>query len=96
MGTIAEIPILKGDLRGKYPFIGRGLLAECKVGYGGKEMTIRKEWFDKIAREAEESYSLPVVLLKFENSRSGVKHIICMDFDVWDQIMQELESCRDS
>jgi len=85
--------MLKGDLRGRYSFLSRPLLGECKVGYGGKVMTIKKEWFDKIAQEASESYSLPVVLLKFEQSRSGTKHVICMDFEVWNQIMKELEEC---
>lgn len=95
LGTIANIPILKGDLRGKYSFFSRRLLAECKVGYGGKSMTIQKEWFDKAAGEAEESYALPVILLKFEQSRSGVKHVICMDIAVWDEIMNELEACNE-
>lgn len=93
-GTLADIPQLKGDIKGKYPFMSKPLLGECKVGYGGKVMTIKKEWFDKVAQEAAETYSLPVVLLKFEQSRSGVKYIICMDFEVWNQIMEELEDCR--
>jgi len=85
--------MLRGDLRGRYSFMGKPMLAECKVGYGGKSMTIQKAWFDKVAKEAEDLYALPAVLLKFENSRSGTKYIICLDFDVWNQIMQELKEC---
>ncbi len=53
-------------------------------------MTIQKEWFDGIREIAEKQYALPAVILKFEKSRTGVKHIICLDFDAWDEIMREM------
>ena len=89
-GTIMDIPILKPDLLGEYPHISRKLAGECKVGYGGKSMTIQKEWFDGIRDTAEELYGLPFVVLKFEKSWTGVKHIICMDFEAWNSLMMEM------
>lgn len=89
-GTRIEVPILKGDLAGKYYFLPRKFLGEAKAGYGGTQMTVKKEWFDKIAEEAGESYSLPVVVLKFMGARSGVKHVIAMDFEVWNEMLAEI------
>jgi len=89
-GTIMDIPILKPDIIGEYAHISRKLAGECKVGYGGKIMTIKKEWFDGIRDTAEELYGLPFVVLKFEKSREGVRHIICMDFEAWDSLMMEM------
>jgi hypothetical protein len=94
VGSIMGIPALKGDLYGIYEFFPKRFLAECKVGYGGQQMTVKKEWFDKVKKEAQETFSLPVVLLKFDYSRSGTRYIICMDFDVWNLIMEELEDCQ--
>lgn len=91
IGTIINLPMLKGDIRGKYDFLPFEFIGEAKVGYGGKSMTIQKEWFDKVKEEAEESYGLPVVVLKFERSRTGVKHVIAMDFETWNHIMEVIE-----
>ncbi len=92
LGTQLNLPLFKGDLLGVYNFLPNKILAEAKVGYGGSSMTIEKEWFDKIKAAAGESYSIPLVLLKFEKSRSGVKHIVAMDFETWDFLMKRLES----
>lgn len=93
IGTQIGIPILKGDIKGKYTFIPKSFLGEAKVGYGGsKQVTVKKEWFDKIAEEAKESYSLPVVVFKFLNARAGVKYVIAMDFEIWDELLEEMET----
>jgi hypothetical protein len=94
LGTILEIPSLQGDVTGKYSFFPIKFLAEAKVGYGGVQMKIEKEWFDKIKEQASHSYSLPVVLLKFEKARTGVRHVICMDFETWNKIMSEMEDLK--
>ena len=90
IGTQLGMPILKPDAIGEYKHLSRKLVGECKVGYGGKQMAIKKEWFDKIKEIAEENFALPVVILKFEKSWTGVKHIICVDFETWDELMQEI------
>jgi len=95
LGTILELPILKGDVVGDYEFLPFDFIAEAKVGYGGSLMQIQKVWFDKIKEQADENYSLPVVLLKFEKSKSGVRHVIAMDFETWDKIMSYIESMHE-
>ena len=90
LGTMLNMPILMPDINGKYAHMSSGIVGECKVGYGGKQMTVHKEWFDGIREIAGKNYALPAVLLKFEKSRTGVKHIICLDFEAWDELMTEM------
>jgi len=95
LGTILDMPFLKGDLIGDYDFLPIDFVAEAKVGYGGSMMQIQKDWFDKIKEEADENYALPVVILKFEKSRTGVRHVIALDFDSWDRLMEYIESMHE-
>jgi hypothetical protein len=95
LGTILDMPILKGDLVGDYEFLPTDFVAEAKVGYGGTQMQVHKEWFDKIKMEADQNYALPVVLLKFEKSKTGVRHVIAMDFETWDKLMEFVESMHE-
>jgi hypothetical protein len=90
IGTQLDIPILRPDAIGEYTHLSRKLVGEAKVGYGGKSMTIQKTWFDYIAEIAEENYALPVVLLKFEKSKTGVRHVMCLSFETWNELMQEM------
>lgn len=87
-GTVMNINSLTGDLLGNYSFFPFMIRAENKVGYGGKEMTVKKEWFDKIREEAGKNFNeIPCVLIKFDNSRSGVRYAILFDFDAWRGIL---------
>lgn len=95
LGTILDLPFLKGDLVGDYEFLPIDIVAEAKVGYGGTQMQVRKEWFDKIKMEANENYAIPVVLLKFEKARTGTRHVIAMDFETWDKLMNFVESMHE-
>lgn len=96
MGTQLEIPIFKADLIGAYDFFPRQLVAECKVGYGGaKSMSLKREWFEHIKKVGEEAYSLPLVILKFDNSRSDVRHVVAMTFETWNEIIMEYEQLVD-
>jgi hypothetical protein len=90
IGTVMNMPILKADIFGKYNHLSKRVVGECKVGYGGKQMTVHKDWFDHIQEVADESYSIPAVVLKFEKSRSGVRHIICLSFETWDELMRDM------
>ena len=92
VGTILELPSLKGDVRGDYYFLSTPILGEAKSGYGEKQITLKKEWFDKIRAEAEESYSLPAVIFRYNAARTGVRYVIAFDFEAWDALMQEMES----
>jgi len=91
LGTILKEPLLEADLLGKYNHMDRKIAGEAKVGYGGLSMTIQKEWFDKIAQTAAKLYAIPVVLLKFSGARTGVRHVVAVDFEVWDELMKEWE-----
>jgi len=95
LGTILDLPFLKGDLIGDYAFLPIDFVAEAKVGYGGTQMQLRKEWFDKIKEEANENYALPLVILKFEKSRTGVRHVVAMDFETWDKLLGIVESMHE-
>lgn len=95
LGTIMNEPLLGADVLGKYEFLPFKFLAEAKVGYGGSNMQIKKDWFDKIKSTAEKAYGIPVVLLKFLGARSGVKHVIAMDFETWNKLMAYIELLHD-
>jgi hypothetical protein len=92
IGTQLNIPILRPDAVGEYSHYPQKFVAEAKVGYGGKEMKVHKDWFDHIQEVAEENYAIPLVFLKFEKSNTGARHIICMTFEVWDKLMSEIKT----
>lgn len=96
IGTVMNIPMLGADILGDYDFYPYKFAGECKAGYGGKQMTIHKDWFDHVAEVAEGFYAIPLVVLKFDNARSGVRNVIAMDFKVWDKMMAEYESLKES
>lgn len=90
IGTIANMPLLKADIVGDYEHLSKKIVGENKYGYGGKQMTLKKEWFDHIQEIAEENYAIPAVVLKFERARSGIKHVICLSFETWTELMSEM------
>ena len=80
---------LSGDVKGKVPFLSKKFTIEAKTGYGGsKQLAIKKEWFDKVRKEAENSNAIPLLACKFSNARSGVKHFIAMDFKAFTEILE--------
>jgi hypothetical protein len=91
MGTIMNEPLLKADGVGRMPFMEERFAGECKVGYGGFQMKVDKGWFDKIRMQADESYSIPLVFLKFSGARSGVQHVVAMDMQAFEYLMNELK-----
>lgn len=95
IGTTLHEPELASDVKGKYPFIPFRFVAEAKTGYGGSNMQIKKEWFDKIKQTADQLYAEPLVFLKFLGARSGAKHIIAMEFDTWNRLMLYIEHLTD-
>jgi len=95
IGTILDLPILKGDLMGQYDFIPFKMIGEAKVGYGGTQMSVHKEWFDKIRKEADQNYAMPIVLLKFEKARTGVRHVVALDIDAWESLLTYIEKLKE-
>lgn len=92
IGTLVSEPLLAADIVGKYHFLDKPVMGECKVGYGGKSMTIQKDWFDHARHVAEGAFGIPAVVLKFERSVKGVKHVMALDFEAWEYFMDLLES----
>lgn len=87
MGTSLGEPLLTGDILGEINGFFRKLRGECKAGYNSstnkevKQFTIKKEWFDKIQKEADNSFAFPIFLGKFSGARSGVKVFVAMDIE---------------
>lgn len=95
LGSIMNEPFLGADLVGKYRALSKPFMAEAKVGYGGKNMTIKKEWFDKITEIANKVFGIPIVLLKFSGARKGTRHVVAMSFETFEYIMDELDRLYD-
>lgn len=92
LGTMLDIPMFSADLIGDYSFMPFKIVAEAKSGYGKKQMTIKPDWFDHIEEIGDKTFSLPVVLLRFDNLRdTNNRYIIAMNFDSWNKIMKLLE-----
>lgn len=90
IGTIVKEPFLQGDIRAIFKGFTRPFKFEAKVGYGGAtQLTIKKEWLDKIKEEASHDYSIPALACKFSGARksSGVQHFVVLDFDTFCDIM---------
>lgn len=96
LGTIVGEPNFTGDVRGRVHGIPQKIKIEAKVGYGGaKQMTVYKEWFDKIAEEAAQDYSIPLVACRFSGSRGGVQNFIAMDIDIFIQLMNLISQMQE-
>ena len=88
IGTNLSIPSLQGDLLGTIKGIVRKVKVECKVGYGNeKQLTLKKEWLDKISEEASRDYSIPILIGRFTGSRNGVEEFVVMDLNVFIELM---------
>lgn len=90
MGTALGEPILSGDVIAEFPGFSKKFRIECKTGFGGdKQLTVKKEWINKIIEEANNSYSIPVVACKFSGARKidGVQYFFILDFDTFSDII---------
>jgi len=91
-GTISREPRLLGDVYINWAYLDKPILAECKFGYGGKtQITIKKEWVDKIVEEAELANRHPALLVKFKGARGGNSKLIAFTWDTWKKIMEYFE-----
>lgn len=96
LGTIVGEPNFTGDVRGRVFGVPQKIKLEAKVGYGGaKQLAIKKEWFDKIAEEAAQDYSIPMVACKFSGARGGVQKFIAMDIDVFLKLMNLISEMQE-
>lgn len=86
LGTNLHEPGLMGDVVGKSEFVPFNIKLEAKFGYGGaKQLTVKKEWLDKILKEAKLTNDLPALVARFKGARTGVEEFVCMDINtfVW-------------
>lgn len=93
-GTMLEIPDLAADLIGDYYFLPFKFRVDAKTGYGGAtQLTVKREWLEKIRKEAEEqqNHEVPMLMCKFSNSRTDVRYFIVADFDAFHDILKSYE-----
>jgi hypothetical protein len=82
LGTKLNEPLLTGDVVGKVHGLDRKIKIESKVGYGGdSQLTMRREWFNKVREEANMDYSLPALICKFSGARGkdGVQLFVALE-----------------
>lgn len=95
-GTLMNDPSLTGDIVGKLNSFPRGFRLEAKVGYGGAtQLTIKKEWLDKIKEEAENTYSIPGLVCKFSGAHGENKYFIVLDLDTFIELILNSERLWD-
>lgn len=87
IGTLMDEAQLQGDISGEVKGFPKKFRGECKTGYSNrtgaetKSFTIQKKWLDKIKKEAESTYSFPVLFCHFDNARTGIKSIAVLDIE---------------
>lgn len=98
IGTALSEPLLGGDLFGKVYGVQQEFRGECKTGYNRsseqKQFTLKKEWLDKIAEEARNSYAMPILFGKFENTRVGTKTFAVMDTRVLIALLNRISELK--
>jgi hypothetical protein len=88
-GTMSKEPRLMGDVYIRWDQLDKPILAECKFGYGGKtQLTVKKEWVDKIVEEAVSGNRYPALIFKFKGARGGNSKMICFTWDTWKEMME--------
>ncbi len=101
IGTALGEPILTSDVVGTVKSIPKKFKIECKVGYnnskdgGVKQFTLKKEWLDKIRKEADATFSVPLLLGKFSGAREGTKVFVTMDVEVFAQIINHITKLQE-
>lgn len=96
LGTALFEPLLTADVKGKVESIPQEFKIECKVGYntskdaGIKQFTLKKEWLDKVRKEADATHSIPLLMGKFSGAREGVKVFVTMDVEIFAKIINHI------
>lgn len=90
-GTITRNANLFGDVHIEYKVLDRPILAECKFGYGGqKQLTVKKEWIEKIIAEAILANKYPALIVKFKGSRGPASKLIMFTWETWNEMLDRL------
>ena len=94
IGTTIGEPGLMGDLVVTYKFLPAPLKIEAKYGYGGStQMTVKREWMEKIREQASYDNTIPAVSIKFRDVTGGdieSAKWICFSVEDWNRITEHL------
>ncbi len=89
-GKIWREPRLLGDLYINFPFLKKPILAEAKFGYGGKtQITVKREWIDKIIEESKVLDRYPALIFKFKGARGKSSKMIAFDWETFVEMMRD-------
>ena len=90
IGTALHEPDLQGDVVGSVQSFEKKFRIEAKVGYGGAtQLTMKKEWLDKIVEDSRNSNSIPLMMGKFSGARDGTRVFVAMDLDTFCEIVNK-------
>lgn len=96
LGTALGEPLLTSDIVGKVKGIAKRFKVEAKVGYGGKtQFALKKEWLDKVAMEAQGTFSTPFLIGKFSGARGGVQVFTVMDVEVFAAMINHITKLQE-
>jgi Holliday junction resolvase len=94
LGTILMESRLTSDGIVEYEFLPKPIKLEMKYGYGGStQMTIKREWMEKVRKEALQTGALSAVLLKFRDVTGGdieSSKWVCFSVEDWNRIVSHL------
>jgi len=97
IGTTINEPFLKGDITGVVFGVPKKFKGECKAGYGGEtQVTVKREWINKIMEEALQDYAVPFLAAKFSGARAkdGVKIFTILDIESFVYILNLVTSLQ--
>lgn len=101
IGTTLGEPLLTADVVGKVKSIPKKFRVECKVGYNPstdkqvKAFSLKKEWLDKVSKEAEGSFSVPMLVGKFAGARDGVKVFAVLDIEEFAALINHITKLQE-
>lgn len=97
IGTALNEPDLQGDVKGFVESFTKQFRIEAKVGYGGAtQLTMKKEWLDKIIEDSKNSNSIPLLIGKFSGAREGTKVFVAMDLDTFCELLNTATEMHDT
>lgn len=96
IGTSLGEPLLTADIVGKVDSIPKRFKVECKVGYGGAtQFALKKEWLDKVKKEADATFSIPFLMGKFSGAREGIKIFTVMDVEDFAAMLNHITNLQE-
>lgn len=96
IGTIFNEPLLVSDIKGNVNGFDKEFRVDAKVGYGGAtQLSVKREWLEKIRDEAETNNAIPMLLAKFSGARGKCKTFVVLDTSAFAEIMNYVVKLHD-